>query len=352
MTESRRTHPTAVICTLIATGFALYFARPVLVPVVFALFIIAISWPLQRLLQARIPKLAAAAATLLATVVAVLIIASLLTWGFGRVGQWIASNGDRFQAIYEQTTARLEAYGLLVTGPITDHFNASWLLRFLHAQRGRIQGLTTFVVVTFIFVLLGLMEVDLFRVKLSNMQNRDIGASLLKASGEIGAKMQKYMMVRTLMSIMTGIVIWAFALSAGMELATAWGVIAFALNYIPFLGPLIATVFPTAFALIQFESWQMALIVFLSLNLIQFVIGSYLEPRIAGAALSISPFVVLFAVFFWTFLWGVPGAFIGVPITIAILTICEEYSSIKWIADLLSADVDVRTMPEGSSIDR
>jgi AI-2 transport protein TqsA len=276
----------------------------------------------------------------------VFIIASLLTWGFGRVGQWIVSNANRFQLIYEQATARLEAHGLLVTGLIADHFDAGWLLLILHAQSGRIQGLTTFVVVTFIFVLLGLMEVDLFRAKLSNMQNRAIGASLLKASGEIGAKMQKYMMVRTLMSIMTGIVVWAFALSAGMELATAWGVIAFALNYIPFLGPLIATIFPTAFALVQFESWQMALVVFLSLNLIQFVIGSYLEPRIAGAALSISPFVVLFAVFFWTFLWGIPGAFLGVPITISILTICEKYHSSKWIADLLSAGVDLRVLPD------
>ena len=86
----------------------------------------------------------------------------------------------------------------------------------------------------------------------------------------------------------------------------------------------------------QFESWRLAVIVLLSLNLIQFLIGSYFEPRMAGAALSVSPFIILFAVFFWSFLWGIPGAFIGVPVVIAFLTICQEHESTFWIAEFLS----------------
>src|SRR5690606_7790271 len=110
-----------------------------------------------------------------------------------------------------------------------------------------------------------------------------------------------------------------------IDLALEWGLIAFVLNYIPFLGPLVATVFPTIFTAAQFESWQSALIMFLGLNLIQFVIGSFLEPRIAGARLSISPFLVLFSVFFWAFLWGIPGAFIGVPILIAVVSAMQHF---------------------------
>jgi predicted PurR-regulated permease PerM len=98
----------------------------------------------------------------------------------------------------------------------------------------------------------------------------------------------------------------------------------------------VATVFPSLFALAQFESWNLALVVFACLNAIQFFIGSYLEPRIAGAQLSLSPFMVLFAVFFWSFLWGIAGAFIGVPILIAVLTICGEHEPSKWIAVLMS----------------
>ncbi len=85
----------------------------------------------------------------------------------------------------------------------------------------------------------------------------------------------------------------------------------------------------------QFASWQAVLGVFVCLNIIQFVIGSYVEPRVSGNVLSISPMVVLFAVFFWTYLWGLYRAFIGVPIAIAALTFCGHHSSTRWIADLL-----------------
>lgn len=80
----------------------------------------------------------------------------------------------------------------------------------------------------------------------------------------------------------------------------------------------------------------MTIFVFGSLYLIQFLIGSYLEPIIAGRTLAISPFVMLVAFFFWAFLWGIPGAFIGLPVTIALLTICEQTTSLNWIAKLLS----------------
>ena len=115
--------------------------------------------------------------------------------------------------------------------------------------------------------------------------------------------------------------------------------IAFALNYIPFIGPFVATVLPTLFAVAQFDVWQNAILVFGCLNLIQFLVGSYLEPRIAGNILSMSPFIVLFAVFFWTFLWGIAGAFIGVPIVIAALTICEQHGSSRWVVDLFGTSV-------------
>jgi predicted PurR-regulated permease PerM len=131
-------------------------------------------------------------------------------------------------------------------------------------------------------------------------------------------------------------VTFCFVFFVGLDLAVAWGVITFVLNYIPFLGPLVAVVLTTLFAAAQFESWQTAVIVLAGLSVIQFAIGSYIEPLIAGATLAISPFLVLFAVFFWTLLWGIPGAFIGVPLTIALLTIAEQHASSRWIATLLS----------------
>jgi len=256
----------------------------------------------------------------------------LLIWGFSRVIQWFTSNAGRLQALYVQATEWLDGHGISVA----DMANTNWLLPAVKDLGGRGYRLISFVVIAFAFTVLGLLEVDIVRENIKRLKDAATGQMLLLAGTDIAAKLQKYMLVRSVVSILTGVVVWSFALVAGIELATAWGVIAFVLNYIPFIGSLFATIFPTVFALVQFESWQLAIAVFACLNLIQFLIGSYFEPRMAGAALSISPFVVLFAVFFWSFLWGIAGAFIGVPIVIAMLAICDERESTRWIALLLS----------------
>jgi predicted PurR-regulated permease PerM len=144
------------------------------------------------------------------------------------------------------------------------------------------------------------------------------------------------MLVRTQMSALTGFAVWGFALVSGLELAPAWGILAFVLNYVPFIGSFVSTLLPSLFAVVQFETWQDSLFVLLGMFAIQFTIGNYLEPLIAGAALSLSPLAVVFAVFFFGFLWGIPGAFLGVPILIAIVALCAHYPSTGWIATLLS----------------
>jgi AI-2 transport protein TqsA len=184
--------------------------------------------------------------------------------------------------------------------------------------------------------MLALLETGDMRERLAALKDKEKGRALAGAGARIGAKFRKYMVVRTQLSLLTGVAVWAFALLSGLELAMAWGIIAFALNYIPFLGPFVATILPALFAMAQFDTWQPVILIILGLFAIQFVIGNYLEPLVAGAALAISPLAVIFAVFFWSFLWGIPGAFIGVPVTIAILTLCELSPSTNWIATLLS----------------
>jgi predicted PurR-regulated permease PerM len=322
---------------LVAVIAAVYFARVVIAPVACALFIIAIVWPIQRRLQSYLPKLAALAIVVAIIAVTFLIFGSLVAWGFGRIGRWLAADVARFQLLYGQVTAWLEGYGIAVAGIWAEHFNMRWLMRALQEVTGRVNTTISFWLVVLVYVILGLLEVDGTERKLRAMANRDAADVVLNGAAATAAKWRRYMLIRTLMSLATGVLVWAFATLAGLQLAAEWGVIAFALNYIPFIGPFIATVFPTLFALAQFASWQEALAVFACLNVIQFVIGSYIEPRVSGGALAISPFVVLFSVFAWTFLWGLFGAFIGVPITIALVTFCAQHPSSQWLANLLGA---------------
>ena len=330
------------IGTVILVVTALGIAAPIFVPLTFALFIIAIVWPLQARLQARLPKLVALAISMLATILVIGAFTWVITWGFGRVGRYIITDAARFQLLYNQMTEWLEGHGIVVESLWAEHFNVGWVLRAFQEITTRINGTLSFSLVVLIYVILGLMEVDDAARRLRGMENQEVGRVLLTGGALTAAKFRRYLLVRSLMSVVTGFLVWGFISLCGLPLTQEWGVIAFALNYIPFIGPLVATVLPTLFAIAQFEAWQNAIIVFGCLNLIQFLVGSYLEPRIAGSILSMSPFMVLFAVFFWTFLWGIAGAFIGVPIVIAVLTICGQHASSRWVAELLGAPAVAR----------
>ncbi len=207
-----------------------------------------------------------------------------------------------------------------------EHFNVRWLIRAVQGIGARLNTTISFWLVVLVYVILGLARGRADRPQDPRAdEGRHRASCCSTARAQTAARLRRYMVIRTAMSVATGAMVWALATVAGLQLAPEWGVIAFALNYIPFIGPFIATVFPTLYALAQFESLQAALVVFACLNVIQFVIGSYIEPRVSGNALAISPFIVLFSVFFWTWMWGLFGAFIGVPITIAALTFCAQH---------------------------
>lgn len=339
MAASVEQRVTAAVVVVAAVAVGAYLGASVFAPLVLALFIIAVVWPLQQWLQARLPKLLALALTIIVTVAVCLAFASLAVWGFGRVGRSLVADSARYQALYNDVVTWLDSHGVSVAGLWAEHFNVGWLLRATQQITGRISTTLRFWIIALVYVILGLLEIDDIRRKIEALGNRNAARVLLDGSAATAVKFRKYMLVRTQMSAMTGLLVGAFAWITGLQFAAEWGVIAFVLNYIPFVGPFIATLFPTLLAMTQFGSWQAVLGAFICLNIIQFVVGSYVEPRVSGSVLSISPIVVLFAIFFWTFLWGIFGTFIGVPITLAILTFCGEHPATRWVTDLLGGPV-------------
>jgi predicted PurR-regulated permease PerM len=333
--EDEGTRIFAGIIATIAVFIALYLARDVFAPVAAALFIIAITWPLQRHLQARIPQLLALTVVILAIAVVFVAFTTTVAWSLGRVGRWLVANTERFQQLYEQAVAWFDSHGIGIAALWAEHFNVRWLVRAVQEVAGRINTTVGFWLVVIVYVILGLVEVDDASQRIERLKSRDVARVLLEGCAMTAAKFRHYLLIRTLMSIVTGLLVYALASLAGLQLTAEWGAIAFALNYIPFIGPFIATVLPTLFALAQIASWQAAVAVFIGLNVIQFMIGSYIEPRVSGGALAISPFLVLLSVFFWMYLWGLFGAFIGVPITIAILTFSALHPTTQWLAQLL-----------------
>lgn len=325
----------ALVIATVLVFSAVSLARSVFEPLAAAVFIMGVVWPAQNWLQSRLPKLAAVAITILFTSTICVAFACLAAWAFGRVGQFLVADAARYQDFYQRAVTWLDGHGVEIAGLWAEHFNVSWLLRAMQHVTVRANSLLSFWLIALVYVVLGLIEIDDFRQRIDRLENRRAARVLLEGSAATAGKFRKYLLVRTQMSIVTGVLVGLFAGVAGLPFAFEWGVIAFVLNYIPFIGPFIATLFPTLLAMTQFESWPAVFGTFACLNIIQFVVGSYVEPRVAGTTVSISPFVVLLAIFLWTFLWGLFGTFIGVPITLAILTFCAEHPSTRWIAELL-----------------
>jgi len=333
MTRGSILNVAIALITAVAVAAA-YRGSIVVAPLTLGLFMIALVWPMQEALQRRIPALVALFVTMTVTVAIMLAFASLLVWGFGRVGRSAIANAGRYQAMLDTAVAWLDGHDISIAGLWAQYFNLAWMLRWAQQITGHLNATLSFWLFTLVYMVLGLMEVGDLRRRVEAYLEPRSAHVLLVATADVAHKFRQYMVVRTQMSLATGALVAAFAWVAGLHLAVEWGVIAFTLNYIPFLGPFVATLFPTLLAMTQFATWTKVLGIFMCLNLIQFIIGSYVEPRVSGNVLGISPTVVLFVVIFWTFLWGLYGAFIGVPIAIAALTFCKHYPSTEWIAGL------------------
>ena len=240
------------------------------------------------------PKLAALAITIVATVAVCLGFASLAAWGFGRVGRSLVGDLPRYQALYSAMVTWLDGHGISVAGLWAEHFNVGWLLRATQQVTTRVNTTLSFWVIVLVYVMLGLLEVENIRRKIERLDNPVAARVLLDGSAATAAKFRRYLVVRTQMSAVTGLLVGAFAWVAGLPFALEWGVIAFVLDYIPFIGPFVATLFPTLLAMTQFESWPAVVGVFVCLNIIQFVVGG---SRAAGGRLHVVDFTRRRAVF-------------------------------------------------------
>lgn len=149
---------------------------------------------------------------------------------------------------------------------------------------------------------------------------------------------QTYLGIKTLTSILTAAASWVVMKIIGLDFAEFWALLIFFLNYIPNIGAIIATAFPSMLALIQFQTWLPFIVITSALTTIQFIVGNLIEPRFLGKSLNLSPLVMLIALALWGAIWGVIGMFLAVPITVMMMIIFAHFEKTRGIAILLSQD--------------
>jgi len=234
---------------------------------------------------------------------------------------WLSARGVRL-AIEDLPAADIVRFGVdVLVASVVPFFNALGLLTL------------------FIFTLvLMLLEGNVYGAKLRVGLRDESSAELFATIRSVAWHFQRFFVVKTVISLITGIVTALYLTVLGVDFAFLWGAVAFLLNYIPNIGSMIAVVPPTVVALLQFPGAGTALITVAGLTAVQMTIGNFFDPRAMGRSLSLSPLAVFTSMVFWGWMWGVAGVFLSVQLTVLLKLLCEHVEALRPLALLIAGE--------------
>ena len=362
-----------VLLATIAVSFGLFYLKSVLLPFVIALFVVIGCRPILEFMEKRL-KLHRSIAFGLSFLIGNLLLIgfALLLWfsisdlqdkssvyqkRMNIIATWIvkklpstsptskaspSTNADSPQAIIVTNPSGFMSNNDLPKNPkaaVEEIFQS--ISNFIQEQLVRLASslanLLSYGILILIFVFFLLMGNTGQR-----FQTDQTSENQPKILGEIEEKIRKYLFMKTVISMFTGIafglVLWIF----GVPLAMVFGFLAFLLNFIPNIGPLIGCALPVPFLILNSNiSPTAGIICFVLIATIQFVSGNVIETRIMGKSFGVSPITLLLALMFFGLIWGIIGMFLATPIVSIIKIVLHQRSSTRPIADLLAGRLDV-----------
>lgn len=186
-----------------------------------------------------------------------------------------------------------------------------------------------------VFLLLAfiLFESQIFKQKVEYFAIKD--PSTLHIANTFISNLKRYLAIKTISSIATGVIVWGFLILFDVPHALLWAVLAFILNYIPTIGSIIAAI-PAILVSLAVNDISATLWLTLIYLVVNISIGNFIEPRFLGKGLGISTLVVILSLLFWGFIFGIGGMFLAVPLTMSIKIALDANPRTKFISILLS----------------
>lgn len=318
---------------------ALRESYPVTMPVAVTVVIIAAVWPVKVWLDRAVPSVVSYFGTLFLLLALLCCFTAAVYFSTAQVVRAFAANEEQFGRAYSSLVSWASHWGIPELGGQEGYARLVSVGRTVLSSTYTVLAYLAFISV---LVVLGLPEVPVLRVKIEEglAPNQ---RELIGTVTEIAGKIRAYFGIATLTSVLTGVASAVWALVVGLDLALVWGALNFLLNYIPVVGNLLGIIPPTLYAVVQFQNWIVPAIVLAGFAVIQVSISNFIYPMLQGRSLSLSPVAIVVALAFWSWLWGVAGALIAVPLTAALVIGCEHFSSTRWIATALSTSRSYRS---------
>ena len=312
--------------------------RDVLQPFFIALFIGFMMHPVHRWLVRRgIPSMIAYGLILVVVALSVFAFGTLVYANITQVTENLDSYEQRLERRILNVRARLPIETPELEGRfLRKVFASDQLLAATRTALGRFGDFTSLAVLTFFYLLFLIAEKVSFPRRVTLAFGTERGESIMGVFETINQAMGEYVAVKTFASMMAGFFSYVVLALFGVEFAATWGILIFLLNYIPYIGSLIAVTVPIVLSFVQFdEVWKCGAIT-VALIGVQQLIGNWIEPRMTGQRLDVSPLLILLALAFWGTVWGIIGMILAVPLLVIVKIVLDNIPETKPIATLIS----------------
>ncbi|RQW05358.1 MAG: AI-2E family transporter [Calditrichaeota bacterium] len=333
------------VLTVIAVGFVLYQIRSIILPFALAVFISYLINPVIEFFEKRhMPSVLAIILALIITFLVINVFGMLIYTSVRSFAAEFPKYSQRLNMLMFDVLdfLRIPRDALNGEGEFSGGFQLLTSIRELSLHRVILNTLGSLLnfMSNSILVLLFLLFIMIGRNQLARKVQVAFEAQMaMRIAGmlkNINKQIQRYLIAKSFTSLATGLLFYITLRLFDLEFAIIWGLLAFLLNFIPNIGSVIATILPLLIAFIQFDNIAIVFWMALILSSIQMVIGNFLDPRIVGRSLNLSPLVVLFSLMFWGWLWGVIGMFLAVPISVILKIILENVKSLRFMSVLMS----------------
>ena len=338
---SRAVIVTAAIA--IATIF-LKMAASFVAPILLAAFIaVIVAPPLRWLMRKRVPKWLAMAIVIILLIEVGGMFTLIFTGQLEAFSEGLPSLQERFALLRDNFGDRLEDMGVTnARDALDDIFDPAVLVSLVRVTLSNISGIFGTGLLILLAVVFMLLESSGLPAKLKAAYNitGEGEARLRKVTGAIN----RYMVIKSVASLATAVIIYIWLQIFGLQYTMLLAILAFLLNYIPFVGAILMMIPAVLLALIQTDL-PTTLLVALGYVFANTLIGNILEPRIMGRGLGISTLAVFFSLLFWGWVLGTVGVFLATPLTIALIIALDASPHTRPLAIMLGPEVTERAEP-------
>lgn len=331
-----------VLIAVVAAGATLYWLRDILTPLAMAIFLMIMiagieRWLVERThIPSRFAGITAVGLVVLGFLGSLWIIVDGAAGFFTDASGVAGSIGPRLDQII------LDVSGMVgVENPPTlqDLLAGIDVRGWVTVVALQVQGAASGAFFVLIYLGFLIASKQGFKKKIINMfPDRGRRHEAIEVFERVRGGVEGYLWVQAVTGVMICLVAWILMRVVGLQNAEFWTFVIFIVGFIPILGGAIAGLAPPLFALVQFESYWPALILLVGLQVVLFVVGNVIQPRMQGDNQNIDPIAVLLALAFWGKMWGVAGMFLSTPLAVMAMAILAEFKASRWMAILLSGD--------------